>query len=126
MNMALQTESDFGQPETTRPAFAPQEGLAVQFRTAFLSLVALTFLTGILYPLLVTGIAQAFFHRQATGSVIEQDAKAIGSELIGQPFTDSRYFWPRPSATAPHPYNAAAGSGSNLGPTNPALLDAVR
>jgi K+-transporting ATPase ATPase C chain len=88
--------------------------------TAVLIFLVLTVLTGVAYPLLVTGIAQAVFPRQANGSLIEK-----GSELIGQPFAGPRYFWSRPSATSPA-YNAAASSGSNLGPTNPALLERVK
>jgi len=86
----------------------------------------LTLLTGVAYPALITGIAQVVFHDQANGSVILQDGRAVGSELIGQSFDDPRYFWGRPSATGPTGYNAAASSGSNLGPTNPALLDAIK
>jgi len=89
------------------------------------ALLVLTLLTGIVYPLLVTGIAQLAFSRQANGSLIEQDGKVLGSRLIGQPFSDPKYFWSRPSATAPMPYNGAASSGSNQGPTNPALKEAV-
>jgi K+-transporting ATPase ATPase C chain len=89
-------------------------------------LVALTVLTGIAYPLLVTGIAQLAFPRQANGSLVETGGKTVGSTLIGQPFSDPKYFWSRPSATSPQPYNAMASSGSNLGPRNPALADAVR
>lgn len=96
------------------------------FRQALLMLVALTVLTGLIYPMLVTGIAQAVFPSQANGSLIERDGKPIGSALIGQPFSDPKYFWSRPSATAPMPYNAAASSGSNQGPLNPALHDAVK
>ena len=87
-------------------------------------LLVLTVLTGVIYPLAVTGMAQAVFHYQANGSLIAKDGKVIGSELIGQYFDDPKYFWGRPSATAPA-YNASASSGSNLGPTNKALLEAV-
>jgi K+-transporting ATPase ATPase C chain len=95
-------------------------------RPAIVSLVLLTALTGIVYPLVVTGIAQVIFPRQANGSLIMKDGKAVGSELIGQPFDDPKYFWGRPSATSPFPYNAGASSGSNQGPTNPALKKAVQ
>jgi len=78
------------------------------------------------YPLVVTGIGQLAFHRQATGSVLERTGHPVGSALLGQPFSDPAHFWSRPSATAPHPYNGAASSGSNQSPTNPALLEAVR
>ena len=96
------------------------------FKEAFLMLVALTLVTGVVYPLLVTGIAKAVFPGQAEGSLIERDGKAVGSALIGQPFSDPKYFWSRPSATSPMPYNAGASSGSNQGPLNPALADAVK
>jgi potassium-transporting ATPase KdpC subunit len=95
-------------------------------KSALLMLLTLTLITGVAYPLLITGIAQLFFPSQANGSLIYQDGKLAGSELIGQPFDDPKYFWSRLSATAPFPYNAAASSGSNLGPTNPALLSAVQ
>jgi len=85
----------------------------------------LTILTGVIYPFAVTGIAQIVFPHQANGSLIEKDGVVIGSELIGQQFDDPSYFWGRPSATSPEPYNAASSSGSNLGPTNPALISAV-
>ena len=96
------------------------------FKEAFVMLVALTLVTGVVYPLLVTGIAKAVFPGQAEGSLIERNGKVVGSALIGQPFSDPKYFWSRPSATSPMPYNAGASSGSNQGPLNPALADAVR
>ena len=95
-------------------------------RPAASLLVAFTLLTGALYPALVTGLARLLFPGPASGSLIHRDGRAIGSALIGQWFDAPRYFWPRPSATSPVPYNAAASTGSNLGPTNPALLEAVR
>jgi K+-transporting ATPase ATPase C chain len=94
-----------------------------QLRPAVVSLLILTVLTGLLYPLAVTGIAQALFPAQANGSLLPD---GHGSALIGQPFDDPAYFWGRLSATGPVPYNSAASSGSNLGPTNPALLDTVQ
>lgn len=97
-----------------------------QFRPAVVALALFTLITGVFYPLVVTGIAQIAFPHQANGSLIVQNGQAIGSELIGQPFDDPRYFWDRPSATSPFPYNGAASSGSNLGPDNPALLEAVK
>jgi K+-transporting ATPase ATPase C chain len=90
------------------------------------TLVVMTVITGVAYPLLVTGLAQAFLKDQANGSLIFKNQKIIGSRLIGQSFSDPKYFWSRPSATSPMPYNGASSSGSNLGPTNPALLDAIR
>ena len=97
-----------------------------QLRPALVSLVLLAVITGVAYPLVVTGIAQALFRDQAAGSLIEKDGKAIGSRLIGQPFDDPKYFWSRPSATSPFGYNAGSSSGSNLSPTNPALIKAVQ
>ena len=94
-------------------------------RPAITLFILLSIVTGLLYPLLVTGISQALFPGQAAGSLIERDGKLIGSRLIGQNFTDPKYFWGRPSATSPYPNNAAASSGSNLGPLNPALKAAV-
>jgi K+-transporting ATPase ATPase C chain len=96
-----------------------------QIRPAIVSLVLLSAITGLAYPAVVTGIAQLAFPRQANGSLIVKDGKVVGSSLIGQPFDDPKYFWGRPSATAPFPYNAGASSGSNQGPTNPALIEAV-
>jgi len=95
-------------------------------RPALVTFAVLTALTGIAYPLLVTGVGQAVFPRQAAGSLIVRDGKPVGSSLIGQNFSDPRYFWGRPSATAPMPNNASASGGSNLGPLNPALVDAVK
>jgi K+-transporting ATPase ATPase C chain len=97
-----------------------------QVRPVLIILLLLTVITGIAYPLLVTGIAQAIFPHQANGSLIMQNGQAIGSELIGQPFDAPQYFWGRPSATVPFPYNAAASSASNLGPTNPLLAAEVQ
>jgi K+-transporting ATPase ATPase C chain len=93
------------------------------------SLVALllfTLLTGIIYPLVITGLAQAFFPKQAHGSLIEKNGMIVGSELIGQYFDDPKYFWGRPSATTPYPYNASGSNGSNLGPNNPSLEQSVK
>ena len=95
-------------------------------RPALMCLILLTVLTGLIYPVVVTGIAQVVFPRQANGSLIMKDGKAVGSELIGQPFDDPKYFWGRPSATSPFGYNAGASGGSNQGPTNPALQKAVQ
>jgi K+-transporting ATPase ATPase C chain len=95
-------------------------------RPAVSLFVLLSAVTGLLYPAVVTGVAQMAFPTAASGSLIVNDGKPVGSELIGQNFTDPKYFWGRPSATGPMPYNAAASSGSNLGPLNPALADAVK
>ena len=97
-----------------------------ELRPAVVSFLLLTLLTGIAYPLLVTGISQLAMPDRANGSMIMKDGKPAGSELIGQSFSDPRYFWSRPSATGPMPNNASASSGSNLGPTNPALMDAIK
>ncbi len=97
-----------------------------QLRIALILLVVFTVITGVVYPLAVTGIAQTLFHHKANGSLITENGSAIGSELIGQPFSDPKYFWGRLSATTPFPYNAAASSGSNYGPLNPALRQAVQ
>lgn len=95
-------------------------------RQAIVLLLLLTAITGIAYPLLVTGLAQLLFPRQANGSLILRDGRLVGSTLIGQSFTDPKYFWGRPSATTPQPYNGTASGGSNLGPTNPALTTAAK
>jgi K+-transporting ATPase ATPase C chain len=100
--------------------------MRTQFRPAVVSLLALTIITGILYPLTVTGLAQAFFPHQANGSIIVNVEQARGSEWIGQPFDAPAYFWGRLSATRPFPYNAAASSGSNFGPLNPDLFQAAQ
>jgi K+-transporting ATPase ATPase C chain len=94
-----------------------------ELKSAIAVFALLATMTGLIYPLVVTGIAQVAFPHQANGSLIEKGGTLIGSELIGQSFSDPKYFWGRTSATAPYPHNAAASSGSNLGPTNPALLD---
>jgi K+-transporting ATPase ATPase C chain len=91
-------------------------------RNSLMSLLLFTLLTGFIYPLVITGIAQLFFPHQANGSIIMKNGKAVGSELIGQQFDDPKYFWGRLSATTPYPYNGASSSGSNLGPTNPDLM----
>ena len=94
-------------------------------RPALVFVALMTLLTGVLYPAAITGLAQLLFPSQANGSLIVVDGTARGSRLIGQPFSAPGYLWSRPSATGPTPYNAAASSGSNLGPSNPALRDAV-
>jgi K+-transporting ATPase ATPase C chain len=95
-------------------------------RPAITLFVLLSVATGVVYPLLVTGVAKVVFPDQAAGSLIIKDGKPVGSTLIGQNFTDPKYFWGRPSATGPMAYNASASSGSNQGPLNPALVDAVK
>ena len=95
-------------------------------RPALVLFVLLSALTGLLYPLAVTGVAQAAFPAQAAGSLVERDGVNVGSTLIGQNFSDPKHFWGRPSATAPMPYNGGASGGANQGPLNPALADAVK
>jgi K+-transporting ATPase ATPase C chain len=94
--------------------------------TAAILFILLSIVTGLVYPGVVTGVAQLAMPDAANGSLIIRDGKAVGSTLIGQPFSDPKYFWSRPSATGPQPYNGLASSGSNQGPTNPALVDAVK
>ncbi|MGV3726909.1 potassium-transporting ATPase subunit KdpC [Hydrogenophaga sp.] len=101
-------------------------GAVPVLRPALVLFVLLSVVTGLLYPWLVTGVAQIAVPQQANGSLIERDGKVIGSALIGQAFTQPGHFWGRPSATSPTPYNAAASGGSNLGPTSPALAEAVQ
>jgi K+-transporting ATPase ATPase C chain len=100
--------------------------MSTLFRPAITLLLVMTLLTGVVYPLAVTGIAQAVFTDQAAGSLVTRGDHVVGSRLIGQAFSDPQYFWSRPSATAPQPYNAAASGGSNQGPLNSALTDAVK
>ena len=95
-------------------------------RPALVLILFFTVLTGVIYPLAITGIAQVVFPRAASGSILTRDGKPIGSRLIGQNFSDPKYFWGRPSATSPQPYAGTASSGSNFGPLNPALTDAVK
>lgn len=95
-------------------------------RTAFLLFGVMTFLTGIVYPFAVTGLAQLLFPQQANGSLIKINEEKTASELVGQPFSEPRYFWGRPSSTTPFTYNGSSSAGSNLGPSNPALKEAIR
>jgi K+-transporting ATPase ATPase C chain len=94
-------------------------------RPALVTMILFTVITGVIYPLAVTGISQLVFPGKANGSLLKRDGRVLGSELIGQPFSDPKYFWGRLSATGPFAYNAGASTGSNYGPLNPALLDAV-
>lgn len=112
------------------PILIPRDNLPASqgslLRPALTLFAVLSLITGLLYPLAVTGVAQTAFPHQANGSLIMKGGTAVGSELIGQSFTQPGHFWGRPSATAPMPYNASASGGSNLGPTNPALSEAVK
>lgn len=111
------------------PITQKREKLMRQFlrylRPVLVFLGGFTLLTGVIYPLLVTAVAQTIFPHQANGSLVEQDGVILGSELIGQPFDDPAYFWGRPSLTSPYPYNAAASTGSTIAPSNPALTERV-
>ena len=100
--------------------------MARELRPALMVFLVLTVITGAIYPGVVTLIGRMFFTAAASGSLIQRDGKAVGSSLLGQPFSSPKYFWSRPSATSPYPYNGAASTGSNQGPTNPALESAVR
>ena len=100
--------------------------MRAHLRPALMILLLMTLLTGVAYPLVVTGIAQALFPAQANGSLVVKDGKPVGSRLIGQPFDDPKYFWSRPSATSPFPDNAGSSSGSNLSPTNADLVKTVQ
>ena len=100
--------------------------MARQWKPAIVIFGLLVLITGLIYPVVMTGIAQVLFPKQANGSLVYQNGQAVGSSLIGQPFDDPKYFWGRLSATSPYPDNAAASSGSNLGPTNPALVQEVQ
>lgn len=97
-----------------------------QIKTALMFLLIFSLLTGLIYPAVVTALAQVFFPYQANGSLLQLDGKPIGSTLIGQHFDAPNYFWGRPSATTPFPYNAASSSGSNMGPSNPEFLATVK
>jgi K+-transporting ATPase ATPase C chain len=114
MNHSLQTTPI--EPDDKSPMLRP----------ALVLFLVLSLLTGLLYPLLVTGVAQAVFPHQANGSLVQRDGQTVGSKLIGQPFSLPGHFWSRPSATGPMAYNAAASGGSNLGPSHPALAEAVQ
>lgn len=100
--------------------------LGVQFRISLVAMVVFTLFCGLIYPGAVTLLGQVLFPHQANGSLIEVNGKTVGSELIGQPFDDAKYFWSRPSATTPFAYNAGSSSGSNLGPTNPDFIHSVK
>jgi len=101
-------------------------GVIKKLRPAITLFILLTLITGVIYPLLVTGVGRLFFPDKVDGSFIIRNDKIIGSALIGQNFTDPKYFWGRPSATVDYPYNASASGGSNLGPLNPALIEQVK
>ena len=110
----------------TQSGWSAERNLLQFYRSGLERFVLMTVLLGIAYPLLITGIASLAFPQQAAGSLVERDGKAVGSRLIGQSFTSPKYFWGRPSATAPQANNGTASVGSNLGPLNPALIDAVK
>lgn len=117
--------TDTTSPSPAAPG-APAAPAVALIRPALSLFVVLTVLTGIAYPLAVTGVAQGVFPSQAAGSLVAQGGQTVGSQLIGQRFSQAKYFWPRPSATAPAPYNGANSGGANQGPSNPALVAAVQ
>jgi K+-transporting ATPase ATPase C chain len=119
MNTQSQSQLQLPQP-------SPAPGQPGLLRPMLVVFIGLSLVTGLLYPGVITAISKAVFPHQAAGSLIVKDGRAVGSELIGQPFSDPKYFWGRLSATAPMPYNPAASVGSNLGPSNPALTDSAR
>lgn len=122
--MEVHTTTREAAQATAATGDAPREGL---LRPAITVFVVLSLVTGLAYPLLTTGIAQSLFPHQANGSLLrDANRRVVGSELIGQPFSDPKHFWSRPSSTGPMAYNAGASTGSNLGPSNPALHDAVK
>lgn len=114
------------QSQVTGPQTKGHSMFLKQLRTSAIAIILFTVLAGVIYPLMVTGIAQLVFPGRANGSLLQKNARTIGSELIGQQFSNPKFFWGRPSATGPFAYNAAASSGSNYGPLNPALLDGVQ
>ncbi|XDF35882.1 potassium-transporting ATPase subunit KdpC [Paracidovorax avenae] len=127
MNTSLQSPADASAPAATSAGEGPAPARAPLLRPTLVLFVLLSLVTGVLYPLAVTGVAQSAFPHEAAGSLIRDGSgHAVGSTLIGQNFTEPGHFWGRPSATAPMPYNAGASGGSNLGPANPALADAVK
>lgn len=120
MTTEAKTPSPSPPPDPTSPSFVSLLGKALGL------LALMTLITGVAYPLLVTGIAQAAFPEQANGSLVVRDGAVVGSRLVGQPWSDAKYFWGRLSATSPSPYNASASTGSNLGPTNEAVAKAAK
>ena len=120
MTTEAKTPSPSPPPDPTSPSFVSLLGKALGL------LALMTLITGVAYPLLVTGIAQAAFPEQANGSLVVRDGAVVGSRLVGQPWSDAKYFWGRLSATSPSPYNASASTGSNLGPTNEAVTTAAK
>jgi potassium-transporting ATPase KdpC subunit len=111
--------------DSSGPDSSAEGSLRGLLRPALLLLALFTALTGVIYPLAITSAAQVFFPDEANGSLVRRHGAVVGSALIGQPFEDPKHFWGRPSATGPQPYNAAASTGSNLGPNNPALAEAI-